>query len=63
MQEEKETPVEDSQGTCPAIAALIKTVNFKKFFDLLGFDEEARLVEATALTQISERQYGECSVA
>ena len=58
----KETSVEDDQSTCPTVAAaLMKTANFRKFFDLLGFDEEARLAAATALTQISERQYEECS--
>ena len=41
----------------------MKTANFRKFFDLLGFDEAARLAAATTLTQISERQYGECSAA
>ena len=50
VQEEKETLVEDNQGTCPAVAALMKTANFRKFFDLLGFDEEAQFAPATVLT-------------
>ena len=61
--EDKVTSVEDNQDACPAVAALIKTANFRKFFDLLGFNEEARFAAATALTQISEKQYGECSAA
>ena len=61
--ENKVTSVEDNQDACPAVAALIKTANFRKFFNLLGFNEEARLATATALTQISEKQYGECSAA
>ena len=50
-QEGKETSVEDDQSACLAVAtALMKTANFKKFFDLLGFDEEARLAVANVLT-------------
>ena len=39
--EDKVTSVEDNQDACPAVTALIKTANFRKFFDLLGFNEEA----------------------
>ena len=56
--------VEKEQDECtPVVTALMKTSNFRNFFDLLGFDENARLAATVALTQISDGQYAECNVA
>ena len=46
----KEKSLEKEQNECtPVVAALMKTSNFRNFFDLLGFDENA-LAATVALT-------------
>ena len=64
VMEDKGKSVEGDKPECsPVVESLLKSSNFRSFFDLLGFDDRARLAVMTTLVQISEGQYVKCSIA